>query len=204
MLPFKVERQNSMATLPDLQPEKTSSASPSSIGKKAKSDPMAVAKKKIAPRISITSTSTSSIPNPAPSARSKSPAPKKQAATPLTPLPKPKSNPNQPVPLHIAIARVKEGFPIRRAVKTLQSWEADCARYFKELMRHPWISAARPKFIFHVPVPVLFPELCDTYAAKIKNPMDLTTIECSLVSISLILLYESKVKVLTAHEFSMP
>jgi hypothetical protein len=69
----------------------------------------------------------------------------------------PKSKPNQPVPLHIAIAQVKEQFPLRRAVKTLQSWEAGCARFFKELMRHSWISAARPKFIFHVPVPVLFP-----------------------------------------------
>ena len=69
----------------------------------------------------------------------------------------PKSKPNQPVPLHIAIAQVKEQFPIRRPVKTLQSWEAGCARFFKELMRHPWISAARPKFLFHVPVPVLFP-----------------------------------------------
>ena len=64
---------------------------------------------------------------------------------------------DQPVPLHIAIARVKERFPLRRDVKSLQHWEAACARFFKELKRHPWISAARPKFIFHVPVPVLFP-----------------------------------------------
>ena len=68
-----------------------------------------------------------------------------------------KAKPNQPVPLHIAIAQVKERFPLRRDVKSLQSWEAACARFFKELKRHPWISAARPKFIFHVPVPVLFP-----------------------------------------------
>ena len=72
---------------------------------------------------------------------------------------KPKDGPNklQPVPLHIAIARVKEGFPLRRALKSLQSWEANCARFFKEMMRHSWISAARPKFIFHCPVTVLFP-----------------------------------------------
>jgi hypothetical protein len=68
-----------------------------------------------------------------------------------------KAKSNQPVPLHIAIAQVKERFPLRRDVKSLQSWEAACARFFKELKRHPWISAARPKFIFHVPVPVLFP-----------------------------------------------
>jgi Bromodomain len=182
VLPFKMERQDSIATLSMPQADKTiSSASPSSVGKKAKQDN---AKKKAVPRISITSSSVTALPSPtlASAARSKSPGPKKQVVTTSAPLAKLKFKPNQPVPLHIAIARVKEGFPIRRAVKTLQSWEADCARYFKELMRHPWISAARPKFIFHVPVPVLFPDLCDTYAAKIKNPMDLTTIECSLVS----------------------
>lgn len=88
-------------------------------------------------------------------------APPAAAPRPKTPTPKtttvPKGKPNQPVPLHIAIAQVKEQFPLRRAAKTLQSWEAACARLFKELMRHSWISAARPKFIFHVPVPVLFP-----------------------------------------------
>ena len=82
------------------------------------------------------------------------------AVKPKTPTPRssvPKSKPGQPVPLHIAIAQVKEQFPLRRAVKTLQDWEAACARFFKEMMRHPWISAARPKFIYHVPVPVIFP-----------------------------------------------
>jgi Bromodomain len=88
----------------------------------------------------------------------------------------------QPVPLHIAIAKVKEAFPLRRALKSLQSWEADCARFFKELMRHPWITTVRPKFIFHVPVPMLFPELKGPYEAKIRQPMDLTTIECTLLA----------------------
>ncbi|KAL3921486.1 MAG: hypothetical protein SGILL_002724 [Bacillariaceae sp.] len=96
-----------------------------------------------------------------------------------TSAPKPKSN--QPVPLHIAIAKVKERFPLRRNVKNLQPWETACARFFKELMKHPWISAARPKFIFHVPVPVLFPALKDAYEAKIKKPMDLTSVECTLL-----------------------
>ena len=94
----------------------------------------------------------------------------------------PKGKPNQPVPLHIAISQVKENFPLRRNLKALQPWEAACARFFKELMRHSWISAARPKFIFHVPVPVIFPELKEAYAAKIKKPMDLTTVECSLLA----------------------
>ncbi|KAL3921604.1 MAG: hypothetical protein SGILL_002666 [Bacillariaceae sp.] len=93
--------------------------------------------------------------------------------------PKPRSN--QPVPLHIAIARVKERFPMRRNLKNLQPWEAACARFYKELMRHPWISAARPKFIYHVPVPVLFPALKEAYEAKIKKPMDLTSVECTLL-----------------------
>eukprot|EP00531_Pseudo-nitzschia_arenysensis_P017531 CAMPEP_0116119480 /NCGR_PEP_ID=MMETSP0329-20121206/2662_1 /TAXON_ID=697910 /ORGANISM="Pseudo-nitzschia arenysensis, Strain B593" /LENGTH=1354 /DNA_ID=CAMNT_0003613181 /DNA_START=473 /DNA_END=4537 /DNA_ORIENTATION=- len=89
---------------------------------------------------------------------------------------------NQPVPLHIAIARVKERFPLRRDVKSLQHWEAACARFFKELKRHPWISAARPKFIFHVPVPVLFPAIREAYSTKIEKPMDLTTAECTLLA----------------------
>jgi Bromodomain len=185
MPPPRVDRQESVASNVESQPDKSiSSSSSTSPGKKSKVDVQVTTKKKAAPRISIaainsTSASSQDI-SPVPPNRSKSPNPKKTFTT--APAAKPKSKPNQPVPLHIAIARVKEGFPIRRAVKTLQSWEADCARYFKELMRHPWISAARPKFIFHVPVPVLFPDLCDTYAAKIKYPMDLTTIECSLVS----------------------
>lgn len=89
--------------------------------------------------------------------------------------------PNQPVPLHVAIAQVKERFPLRRPYKLLQDWEGSCAKFFKELMRHPWISAARPKFIFHVPVPVLFPELRDAYVNKVKRPMDLTTAEAKLL-----------------------
>jgi hypothetical protein len=47
-------------------------------------------------------------------------------------------------------------------------------------MKHPWISVARPKFIYHVPVPIIFPELKASYEAKIKNPMDLTTAESKL------------------------
>jgi hypothetical protein len=106
--------------------------------------PVAPTKLKIAagPRITLSAAAA------APVVRPKTPTPKTSV---------PKSKPGQPVPLHIAIAQVKEQFPLRRAVKTLQDWEAACARFFKELMRHPWISAARPKFIYHVPVPVIFP-----------------------------------------------
>ena len=191
VIPAANERQDMSSKQGDSLSEVGSQSLSSSSGKVPMNEGASVAKKSV-PRISITGLNSMSVtpppPSPGPSARSKSPAPKKPlpvVSTVLT-LNKPKLKPNQPVPLHIAIARVKEGFPIRRAVKTLQSWEADCARYFKELMRHPWISAARPKFIFHVPVPVLFPDISETYAAKIKHPMDLTTIECSLVSHAII------------------
>jgi hypothetical protein len=49
-------------------------------------------------------------------------------------------------------------------------------------MRHPWVSAERPKYIFHVPVHIIFPEIRDSYAAKIKHPMDLTTAEAKVSS----------------------
>jgi hypothetical protein len=109
-----------------------------------------VSRGKSAPRISLTSSQVSSAAEKAAQAPVRSKLPKPTSIVP-------KSKPNQPVPLHIAIAQVKEQFPLRRAVKSLQTWEAGCARFFKEMMRHSWISAARPKFIFHVPVPVLFP-----------------------------------------------
>jgi hypothetical protein len=125
--------------------------------KKQKVDPSGVSRGKSAPRISLGSLKLSSAAEKAAQApaRSKSPKPMLAVSRPTPAVPK--SKPNQPVPLHIAIAQVKEQFPSRRAVKILESWEAGCARFFKEMMRHSWISAARPKFIFHVPVPVLFP-----------------------------------------------
>lgn len=120
--------------------------------KKLKIDTASSRGKIAGPKINIAATAvtTAAVPTAAPA-----PAPRPKTPTPKTTVPKAK--PNQPVPLHIAIAQVKEQFPLRRAAKTLQSWEAACARFFKEMMRHSWISAARPKFIFHVPVPVLFP-----------------------------------------------
>jgi hypothetical protein len=104
---------------------------------------------KAAPRISLSAAALSEAQKAAQNQGRKSPK------LPISSAPKPKSN--QPVPLHIAIAQVKERFPLRRNLKSLQPWEDACAKFYKELLRHPWISAARPKFIFHVPVPVLFP-----------------------------------------------
>jgi hypothetical protein len=71
---------------------------------------------KVAPRISLSSAQLSS-------------ATEKSMQRPKSSKPKPKAN--QPVPLHIAISQVKENFPLRRAAKSLQSWEAGCARFFK-------------------------------------------------------------------------
>ena len=86
-----------------------------------------------------------------------------------------------PIPLHVAIAQIKDSFSSRRLHKDLDSWEGACSRFYRELMRHPWLSASRPKFIFSCPVPILFPELKEAYSAKIAKPMDLTTIECKLL-----------------------
>jgi hypothetical protein len=126
-----------------------------------------VSKGKTAPRITLSLAAVSA----AAKASSKSPRPgsalQKKVGKPPTS--------NQPIPLHIAISRVKETFPLRRAVKNLQAMEADLAKYLKDLMRHQWLSAARPRFIFHVPVPLLFPELREAYAAKIRKPMDLVS-----------------------------
>jgi hypothetical protein len=146
---------------------------------------------KLAPRISLSSAQLS------------------LAAERNTPRPKssrPKAKGNQPVPLHIAISQVKEKFPLRRNVKSLQPWEAGCARFFKgklfgfalsrrtgivkvpyfysvpkELMRHSWISAAHPKFIFHVPVPVLFPVSVVFLGSNIET-IEMTSDLCHLLS----------------------
>jgi hypothetical protein len=52
---------------------------------------------------------------------------------------------NAPVPMHVAIASIKESYPGRRQAKDLEGWEADCLKFLKQLQRHPWISAERPK-----------------------------------------------------------
>mmetsp|Transcript_3177 Transcript_3177/g.7062 ORF Transcript_3177/g.7062 Transcript_3177/m.7062 type:complete len:894 (-) Transcript_3177:256-2937(-) len=87
-----------------------------------------------------------------------------------------------PIPMHVAIASIKESYPGRRQIKDLEGWEAECMKFMRQLMKHPWVSAERPKYIFHVPVPILFPDIRDTYAAKIENPMDLTTAEAKLLA----------------------
>ena len=72
---------------------------------------------KVAPRLTITISAAAAA--AAPRGDSKSPKPPGQQ----------KKNIDGPLPLHIAIARVKEGFHLRRPVKSLQPWEQDCARY---------------------------------------------------------------------------
>merc|ERR1719356_539453 len=91
------------------------------------------------------------------------------------------ADPNTPIPMHVAIAQIKESYPGRRQAKELDGWEAECLKFFRQLMKHPWISAERPKYIFHVPVHILFPGIRVEYAKKIKHPMDLTTAEAKLL-----------------------
>jgi hypothetical protein len=84
--------------------------------------------------------------------------------------------------MHVAIASIKEIYNTgRRQHKDLEGWEAECLKFLRQLMRHPWVSAERPKYIFHVPVHYVFPEIKDEYAKKIKKPMDLTTAEAKLL-----------------------
>lgn len=52
---------------------------------------------------------------------------------------------NAPLPMHVAIASIKESYPGRRQAKDLEGWEADCLKFLKQLQRHPWVSAERPK-----------------------------------------------------------
>jgi len=88
---------------------------------------------------------------------------------------------NAPLQIHVAIALIKESYPGRRQAKDLEEWETECLKFLRQLLKHPWISAERPKYIFHVPVHYVFPEIRDSYAAKIRHPMDLTTAEAKLL-----------------------
>ena len=88
---------------------------------------------------------------------------------------------NAPLQIHVAISLIKESYPGRRQTKDLEGWETVCHNFLRQLLKHPWVSAERPKYIFHVPVHYVFPEIRDSYAAKIKQPMDLTTAEAKLL-----------------------
>jgi hypothetical protein len=131
--------------------------------KKLKMDPGVQKGGKMAPRLSLSLSSD------------KMAKLKASSTTAAPPPPRPKTKPGQPVPLHIAISQVKQQFPLRRDQKSLQPWEAACSKFFKELLKNKWFDPSKPKFIFHVPVPMLFPDLENAYFAKIKKPMDFTT-----------------------------
>ena len=83
--------------------------------------------------------------------------------------------------MHVAITSIKDLYPGRRSAKDLKGWEAECLKLLRYLQKHPWVSAERPKYIFHVPVHFVFPEIRDEYESKIKHPMDLTTAEAKLL-----------------------
>eukprot|EP00586_Coscinodiscus_wailesii_P006030 CAMPEP_0172489522 /NCGR_PEP_ID=MMETSP1066-20121228/19577_1 /TAXON_ID=671091 /ORGANISM="Coscinodiscus wailesii, Strain CCMP2513" /LENGTH=1702 /DNA_ID=CAMNT_0013257455 /DNA_START=188 /DNA_END=5296 /DNA_ORIENTATION=+ len=88
---------------------------------------------------------------------------------------------NSPLPLHVAVAQVKQKYPNVRLPKALVSWEGACYRFLKELMKHQWISVQKTKFFFTAPVEMLHPEVKEVYIKKIERPMDLTTIDCTLL-----------------------
>lgn len=90
----------------------------------------------------------------------------------------------RPITLDEAISRIHSQYE-RRSVKDLDSWESACHRLYRELLRHPWLSGANPKFIYHAPITSIFPEIADAYCAKIEKPMDLSTIESKLLCGSL-------------------
>lgn len=87
-----------------------------------------------------------------------------------------------PITLNEAIERVRAQYPGMRQIKALESWESTCHRFYRELLRHPWLSGANPKFIYHAPITTIFPEIADVYCAKIDKPMDLSTAEAKLLS----------------------
>ena len=89
---------------------------------------------------------------------------------------------SEPVPTSEIIERVKQFYKLRRTTKNLEPWEVACSRIVSTLLRHPWMSSPNsPKFVFHAPVLVLFPEIAAAYTQKISKPMDLTTCEAKLL-----------------------
>lgn len=121
------------------------------------------------------------------------PASKKSRKTPINiPAPTAKPKPQKkalpriiistsgPLPLHVAIAKIKQDFPLRRPHKDLESWEGACSGFFRELKKHPWISSSK-RFVFDAPVTLLHPDIKESYLALIKKPMDLTTAESKLL-----------------------
>ena len=86
-----------------------------------------------------------------------------------------------PAPLNVVIERVKQIYAPRRSPKNFEPWEVACLRIITMLLKHPWLTnPSAPKFIFHVPVVTLFPEIADAYQQKITKPMDLMTCESNL------------------------
>jgi hypothetical protein len=40
---------------------------------------------------------------------------------------------------------LQESYPGRRQPKDMEGWEFECLKFHKQLLKHPWISAERPK-----------------------------------------------------------
>mmetsp|Transcript_1446 Transcript_1446/g.1554 ORF Transcript_1446/g.1554 Transcript_1446/m.1554 type:complete len:991 (+) Transcript_1446:625-3597(+) len=88
---------------------------------------------------------------------------------------------NGPLPLPVAISKVKDSFSNRRSTKSMEPWEFACQRFYRELLRHSWLGTTNPKYTFHAPVCMIFPEITSIYEQRIEKPMDLTTAEGKLL-----------------------
>lgn len=88
---------------------------------------------------------------------------------------------DEPLSLSVAIRQVKDSYKPRRNDKDLNDWETLCFKVLKDFMKHPWLRGLHPKFIFHAPVPLIYPQVRVAYAAKIDKPMDLSTVEGKLM-----------------------
>ena len=69
-----------------------------------------------------------------------------------------------------------------RPLHILADWETACSNFYTELLRHPFVNpAGNKKFVFNVPVALLWPDLKASYLEKVAKPIDLTTIRCKLL-----------------------
>jgi hypothetical protein len=170
-------------------PSEASSRPPDS--KKSKKDPSKALRRSISRTTSVTSMppgdiSIKSVKSSAPPSRASSPKPSVGRGTGKKGGKKDADKVSLvdqgPVTLPQANERVHAQYPVRRAPKTLQGWEQNAHRFYRDLVRHPWLSGSDPKFVFHAPVTTLFPEVADVYLSKIEKPMDLATAESKLLS----------------------
>lgn len=141
------ERSGSVSKNAPVLPNATAGKKIAAAKKRPLSPTSAEEKQPSTKRVSIKGPSRSSIiaASTSPSAGKAAPKPKtgkkiapKQSKITVT-------DPNAPIPMHVAIASIKESYPGRRSAKDLEGFEAECLKFLKMLLKHPWVSAERPK-----------------------------------------------------------